>query len=128
MAGYVGREGVAEAWDTDIAATLLVLQGSVTRVAIAAYDLALLRAESLSGIRKRIGDALGVPTFHVLLNWGLANCGQQWATIATTLSPRSAACARPTKADESAKCRHWPRWRLATRRLSKRLLQPASRA
>ena len=75
MVGFAGREGVAEGKDADLTATLLVLQSSDTRVVIAAFDLAFLHGETLPGIRNAIGNALGVPASHVLLNCSHTHCG-----------------------------------------------------
>lgn len=75
LVDYTGREGVAEGTDVELTATVLVLQSNGTRVAIAAVDLAFLHGETLLGIREAIGDAIGGPPPHVLLNGSHTHCG-----------------------------------------------------
>ena len=75
MVGYAGREGVAQGVDQDLTLTALVLDSAGTRVAIVGFDLAFLHGNLLRGTRQALGDALGIPASHVLLNCSHTHCG-----------------------------------------------------
>lgn len=75
MAGYAGREGVAKGEETQLYATALVLEDQRTRVAIVSFDLLFVQDPLASALRAAIGQRLGVPPTHVLLNASHTHCG-----------------------------------------------------
>ncbi len=75
MAGYAGREGVAQGVDDDLTATCLLLENGGVRTAIVGFDLAFLQARLLKGVRTALCDALGIPASHILLNCSHTHCG-----------------------------------------------------
>ena len=75
MAGYAGRQGVAQGIDADLTATALVLENRGIRVAIVGFDLAFLLGNLLNGVRRAPSEGLGIPKSHILLNCSHTHCG-----------------------------------------------------
>lgn len=75
MAGYAGREGVAQGVDDDLTATCLLLENEGVRAALVGFDLAFLQPRLLHGVRQALCDALGIAASHILLNCSHTHCG-----------------------------------------------------
>ncbi len=75
MAGYAAREGAAIDKDDELSATALVLDDERTRIAIMALDLIFIKEPLVSTLRGKVGQRLGVPGSHVLLNFSHTHCG-----------------------------------------------------
>lgn len=75
MAGYAGREGVAQGVDDDLTATCLLIENDGVRAAIVGFDLAFLQPRLLTGVREALSAALGIPVSHLLLNCSHTHCG-----------------------------------------------------
>lgn len=57
-----------QAIESDLTATVLVLCNEETKVAIIATDLCVVSMPEAADIRHRVGEAIGVPPSHVMLN------------------------------------------------------------
>ncbi len=68
MCGYTVQEGVSRGIERDLTATALVLSGGPTKVAILAVDILFIQSPHVERIRARIGQRLGIPSDHVLIN------------------------------------------------------------
>lgn len=66
--GFSSREGVVQTIESDLTATAIVLANEQTKVAIIACDLAVLPVPITTDLRQRIGQAIGTPTSHVMIN------------------------------------------------------------
>jgi hypothetical protein len=67
-AGFYSREGVVEAHDGDLRASVCVLRGRGETVAIAAVDLCMAPQSLVARWRAAIADAIGSRPEHVLVN------------------------------------------------------------
>ena len=68
MMGYTLQECVAGAVERELTATALVLSDEVTKVAMIGCDILCIRSPHVERFRQRIGDAIGIPEDHVLIN------------------------------------------------------------
>ena len=68
MMGYTVQECVSESVERELTATALVLFGGATKVAMIACDILFIQSPHVDRIRERIGEAIGVPAEHVLIN------------------------------------------------------------
>ena len=68
MMGYTVQECVSESVERELTATALVLFDGVTKVAMLACDILFIQRPHVDPIRKEIGEAIGVPSEHVLIN------------------------------------------------------------
>ena len=57
-----------QAIESDLTGTALVLANGASKVAIIACDLCVIPTTVVSDIRRRIGEAIGTPASHVMLN------------------------------------------------------------
>ena len=57
-----------QAIETDLTATAVVLSNQASKVVIVAVDLPAISLPVSSEIRRLIGEAVGTPTSHVLIN------------------------------------------------------------
>lgn len=78
--GFSSREGVAEAIESDLTVTCLVLachQGGrvSTKVAIIALDLAVVPLHRVDEWRRRVADAIGTTASHVMINLNHTHSG-----------------------------------------------------
>ncbi len=58
-----------QAIESDLTATVLVLRSGDVKVAIIACDLVVIPTETAYEIRQQVGEAIGVPPSHVMLNF-----------------------------------------------------------
>lgn len=68
MLGYTVQECVSESVERELVATALVLCDGQTKVALIACDIAVIQSPHADRIRGRIGESLGIPATHVLIN------------------------------------------------------------
>jgi hypothetical protein len=68
MMGYTVQECVSESVESELTATALVLSDGATKVAMIACDILFIQSPHVDEIRKRVGEAIGVPAEHVLIN------------------------------------------------------------
>ena len=68
MMGYTVQQCVSESVERDLTATALVLADGATKVAMIACDILFIQSPHVDRIRERVGEAIGVPAEHVLLN------------------------------------------------------------
>ena len=68
MMGYTVQECVSESVERELTATALVLFDGVTKVAMLACDILFIQRPHVDTIREGIGEAIGVPSEHVLIN------------------------------------------------------------
>jgi hypothetical protein len=66
--GFSSREGVVQAIESDLSATALVLSDEMARVVIIATDTGWLAWEVMNDLRRRVGEAVGTPASHVMIN------------------------------------------------------------
>lgn len=66
--GFSSREHVVEGYDEALSVTALVLDGAGGRVCVAAVDLCMAPQDVALGWRTAMGDAIGIPASHVLVN------------------------------------------------------------
>jgi hypothetical protein len=69
LIGYTVREGVSHGVDAPLTATVLVLRGGDTNVAIIAHDWCLAMMDFATKFRERCATALGIPAGNVLINF-----------------------------------------------------------
>jgi hypothetical protein len=67
--GFSSRVGFVESIASDLTATTLVLENDETTLAIVALDICLLPISRADTLRRRIGEAIGAPASHVLVNF-----------------------------------------------------------
>ncbi|MBP88032.1 MAG: hypothetical protein CMJ64_15120 [Planctomycetaceae bacterium] len=68
MMGYTVQECVSESVERELTATALVLSDEATKVAMIACDILFIQSPHVDRIRERIGEAIGIPAEHVLIN------------------------------------------------------------
>ena len=68
MMGYTVQEGCSESIERELTATALVLSDGRTPVVLIACDLLFIQSPHVERIRERIGQRIGVPAAHVLIN------------------------------------------------------------
>ena len=66
--GFSSREGLVEAIESDLSATALVLSDGKARVVIVATDTGWMDLAVMKGLRERVGEAVGTPASHVMIN------------------------------------------------------------
>ncbi|MCC6179774.1 MAG: hypothetical protein IT305_31055 [Chloroflexi bacterium] len=67
--GFSSRVDVVRSIQEDLTATTLVLANDETTLAIVALDICLLPISRADVLRRRIGEAIGAPAQHVLINF-----------------------------------------------------------
>ncbi|MDP6358171.1 MAG: neutral/alkaline non-lysosomal ceramidase N-terminal domain-containing protein [Planctomycetota bacterium] len=75
MMGYVFQECVAESIERELMATALVLSDGRTKAALIACDVLFIQNPHADRMRERIGEKLGIPASHVLLNTSHTHLG-----------------------------------------------------
>jgi len=75
LIGYTVREGVSHGVDEPLTATVLVLRGGGTTVAIIAHDWAIAFMDFASKLRQRCARVLGIPAANVLINFNHTHSG-----------------------------------------------------
>tara|TARA_R110002095_G_scaffold204266_2_gene186860 strand:- start:5226 stop:6659 length:1434 start_codon:yes stop_codon:yes gene_type:complete len=68
MLGYTVQECVSESIERELLATALVLDDGLTKVALLACDIAMIQSPHVDRMRKQIGETLGIPPAHILIN------------------------------------------------------------
>ena len=68
MMGYTVQESVSESVERELTATALVLRDGATKVAMIACDILFIQSPHVDRIRERVGEAIGTPSEHVLIN------------------------------------------------------------
>ena len=68
MMGYTVQECVSESVERELTATALVLRDGATKVAMIACDILFIQSPHVDRIRERVGEAIGTPSEHVLIN------------------------------------------------------------
>jgi neutral ceramidase len=74
MPGYISREFVAVDKDGELTATALVLADGKTKLVIMAVDLVFIQDPLATELRHSIGQRLGIPYSHVLINASHTHC------------------------------------------------------
>src|SRR5262245_18037056 len=68
LMGYTVQERVSESVERELTATALVLSDGTTRAVLLACDLLFIQSLHVNWVRLTIGNLLGVPASHVLIN------------------------------------------------------------
>lgn len=68
MMGYTVQECVSESIERELTATALVLADEATKVVMIACDILFIQSPHVDRIREQVGDAIGIPAEHVLIN------------------------------------------------------------
>lgn len=68
MMGYTVQECVSESIERDLTATALVLSDGEHKVVMVACDILMIQSPHVDRIRERIGQAIGIPSDHILIN------------------------------------------------------------
>ena len=66
--GFSSREGLVQAIESDLSVTALVLSDGRAKVVIVATDTGWMDLAVMKGLRDRIGEAVGTPSSHVMVN------------------------------------------------------------
>lgn len=66
--GFSSREGTVQAIESDLSATVLVLNHGGHKIAIVATDTGWLAYDTSNDLRRRIAQAIGTSASHVLIN------------------------------------------------------------
>ena len=66
--GFSSREGTVQAIESDLSTTVLVLGDGTQKIAIIASDTGWLAFSTVTDLRRRVGEAIGAPSSHVLIN------------------------------------------------------------
>ncbi|MBI2497619.1 MAG: neutral/alkaline non-lysosomal ceramidase N-terminal domain-containing protein [Opitutae bacterium] len=69
LVGYTVREGVSHGVDEPLTATVLVLRGGQTTVALIAIDWCMALMDFATRLRQRCAKALGIPPANILINF-----------------------------------------------------------
>ncbi|MBI4027910.1 MAG: neutral/alkaline non-lysosomal ceramidase N-terminal domain-containing protein [Verrucomicrobia bacterium] len=69
LVGYTVREGVSHGVDEPLTATVLVLRGGKTTIAIIAHDWCIASMDFAAKLRRRCARSLGMPAANVLINF-----------------------------------------------------------
>ena len=75
MMGYTVQECVSVSVESELTATALVLTDGTTRVAMIACDILFIQSPHVDRIRQRVGEAIGIPAEHVLINTSHTHLG-----------------------------------------------------
>lgn len=67
-AGFSSREGLVQAIESDLTVTALVLSNGAAKVALIAIDIGLVPMDVMTDLRRRVGEAIGAPASHVMIN------------------------------------------------------------
>ena len=67
--GFSSRVGFIERIESDLSITGVVLAGQNGKVGIFAYDLCVLPEDTCRDLRRLMGEAIGTPPSHILLNF-----------------------------------------------------------
>ena len=68
MMGYTVQECVSDSVERELTATALVLSDGQAKVALIGCDILFIQSPHVDRIRQRIGDEIGIPADHVLIN------------------------------------------------------------
>lgn len=68
MQGYTVQEGCSQSVERELTATALVLSDEHTKVVLIACDILFIQSPHVDRIRERIGQRLGIPATHILIN------------------------------------------------------------
>jgi hypothetical protein len=68
MCGYTVQEECSKSVERELTATALVLGDGETRVVLLACDIVFIQSPHVERIRERIGQRIGIPAAHVLIN------------------------------------------------------------
>ncbi|MBT7369009.1 MAG: hypothetical protein HN816_00075, partial [Gammaproteobacteria bacterium] len=66
--GFSSREGTVQAIESDLSATVLVLNHEGEKIAIVATDTGWLAYETINDLRERVAQTIGTAASHVLIN------------------------------------------------------------
>jgi neutral ceramidase len=66
--GFSSREGVVQAIESDLTATALVVSDGTVKIVVVATDTGWMAREVMNNLRRRVGDAIGTPASHVMIN------------------------------------------------------------
>ena len=66
--GFSSREGVVQAIESDLTATVLVLSDGRSKVVIVATDTGWMDLGVMNGLRERVAEAVGTTSSHVMIN------------------------------------------------------------
>ncbi len=66
--GFSSREGLVQAIESDLSATVLVLSDGKTKVVIVATDTGWMDLPVMNGLRERVAEAAGTTPSHVMIN------------------------------------------------------------
>lgn len=80
MLGYTVQEDCSQGAQRDLLATVLVLGDGVQSIVIAALDVVFVPMLFADRIRAEIGERLGIPPSHVLLNYSHTHLGPMFPT------------------------------------------------
>ena len=75
LIGYVVREGVSHGVDEPLTATVLVLRGGGTTIAIIAHDWCISFMDFAKKLRRRCAVALNIPDANIIINFNHTHSG-----------------------------------------------------
>lgn len=75
MLGYTVQAGCSTGVERELTATALVVSDGSTRVVIVACDVVFIQSPHVDRMRTRIGERLGIPANHVLINCSHTHLG-----------------------------------------------------
>jgi neutral ceramidase len=67
--GFSSRVGFIESVESDLSISAVVLTDGQSKVAILALDICIMPFDMCHALRRRIGEAIGTPASHVMLNF-----------------------------------------------------------
>src|SRR5437016_6309169 len=75
MCGYTVQEGCSTSIERSLTATALVLLDGQLKVVLIACDILFIQSPHVERMRERIGQRLGIPSLHVLINTSHTHLG-----------------------------------------------------
>lgn len=72
--GFSSREGVVQAIESDLTATAVVLSDGQNKIVLIATDTGWMAWDVMSALRQRVGEAIGTPASHVMINLNHTHC------------------------------------------------------
>ena len=90
MLGYTVQECVSESVERELLATALVLGDGQTKVVLIACDIAMIQSPHVDRMRKQIGETLGIPSTHILINASHTHLGPTLPGWSAENSPEQA--------------------------------------
>ncbi len=75
MLGYTVQAGNSEAIERELTATALMLTDGQTKVVVIACDIVFIQSPHVDRMRDRIGEKLGIPAAHVMINCSHTHLG-----------------------------------------------------